>query len=833
MKVKISRKRLSETDSFILEYIYEKCSTAKNNLIQEEQVSIEELFEWLVEEEEETPIIEEEEEVFPKVIQWVMDDNQRKSDKYVWKFTLKNRSVYIDKMEVQVRFSPEVDFELEKGKLFIEDNYGRQVGGNYGYMENGNGFDITFRYLDLKPGTYYFTVHSLDVSSDTYLSIFVDEVDINSNPEFEKVFENEKISLTEISQEEETIYEEAISLQQTRVNTREIRVEDTILYDNMEVLLYQWKMNINANDYITLEDITLHLWEKNTLNNIQDVLKSATLNIGGVTKTWKITSNWVSFSDANIDIKWWVNNIEFLVTATLKNGINVQDGTQMHLIVSKRWITAQNSEREHIENVTILSSSTPTNILKFTSDIVLEDNLRVVALWAYEWSYSSGEWHGWTQSSDGTFTHYRDEWKIYAHIENDTDDQVYLVLSSYEPVEWVLSGDTDTFLGIIVSGYHSSRVSGVDGTNITYETYEWQKSSEYFYAYKKGTSGYTKMLNYVEKWLAGNEVDVFWGVYAAQNFHVNVGNNSVSINQETTQEVEEGSFSYAVINNGVYSDYIENTILAGTNNVALAEVIFKAEGEDMDIDNLKFTIPGMFETTLKNVRLMDGSTIISDNSYVYLSGENTIIEFEDFSIQATGRQMNTTLVSDTWVITTQGGIPSAMSGDIVVKALSSKDISVEWADSNQDIVAQTLAGNANSTPVNIVPALVNIMLISTLDDNKNNTEIELFIDYGKNITDSKAKIKSLNFSGDSNIYNIVRIEDDNGNSLAFGRSWTTVNFKEAVLVNDGDRLNFVVDTNKSSILKIKKNGINIDIDEVIITSSNASNINLGEYYPLD
>lgn len=460
------------------------------------------------------------------------------------------------------------------------------------------------------------------------------------------------------------------TLTQTSISTREI-----VLGNGIEVVLYQAKLNIGDSDDVTFEDF--RFTGVNNLSNateLEDIIDSATLNIGGVTEDADISGDDVDFVNTDIEVAAGANNVEVLVTAVLKDD----------------------------------------------DDIVNGDDFRITL----------------TAAAD-----------IDASDSNNDD------------------------------------ISAVNET-----------------------------INAV------------------------ASTNTVELN-------ENGTFTIAVVNDGENEDDIEDVVLAGTMDVTLAEVVLEAEEEDMDVEELRFTIPGAFDTTVKNVRLMDGSTVIADGATVTLSGGDTVIEFEDFVVEDTGTEIDATLVADLEIITDEGGVPTASAGDITVNALTAPDMDVEGASSNDTITVTLGTGNANSNAVAVVPVLVTASIVDTLGNNDEFATVAFAVDFGNNELDNDDLY--LTTVAVETATGTILLRNDEGTLVP---STTTAGTPGSVdvtaidalaRVNDGDEFEFDVNGADESEIRVTANGFSfvLDLDGDLVddggdenvTSSNDSTLNFGQY----
>lgn len=105
----------------------------------------------------------------------------------------------------------------------------------------------------------------------------------------------------------------------------------------------------------------------------------------------------------------------------------------------------------------------------------------------------------------------------YVHVNGSTETPVNLVLSSYEPTEWILDGTGLSFIqSVSINSYHASTVVGVDSSKV-----QIANLGGYGYAWLSSTSGSNTpaMVHAVES-LYGAPIATFSGVYSANDFSI-------------------------------------------------------------------------------------------------------------------------------------------------------------------------------------------------------------------------------------------------------------------------------------------------------------------------
>lgn len=270
--------------------------------------------------------------------------------------------------------------------------------------------------------------------------------------------------------------------------------------------------------------------------------------------------------------------------------------------------------------------------------------------------------------------------------------------------------------------------------------------------------------------LALTDLEDVDGNALAQN-DVSLANTAVT---RTTMR-SNGLLTVAVKNNPETDDNLENTVLAGTKSVVLADVDVEAQYEDIKVDNLKFYINGAdFTSTITNARLMAGTKTIASNGIVTMSGSNTEIRFRNsFDIKDTDNLQEAQLVADINRITGEGDQTSATAGTIIV----SNNVVVEAKGrSSNDDIANTGASVAGEQ-VAIVPTKLTFSVVESL--NTGTAKVKVTADSGTNrvglnnqVPEIEIVSMNLNDLGSHNEYSVYNDRTLNSQtgaaSAAFG-----------------------------------------------------------------
>lgn len=313
----------------------------------------------------------------------------------------------------------------------------------------------------------------------------------------------------------------------------------------------------------------------------------------------------------------------------------------------------------------------------------------------------------------------------------------------------------------------------------------------------------------------------------SENEELVSGNVSVANNSNTVLTLnEQGTLTFKVVTNGDNKDEIDDVVLAGTNGVAIAEVEFEADEENIKVQELIFTATGDLSTTLENVRLVKGSNVIVDGAVIASNGTTTTITFKnDFTVDTATNKVKALLVADLNSITTEGGQVSATAGDVAVVLTT---VDAKWVASNEDITVTGGLGVA-SNDVSVVPALVTVSIVDEMGSNDSTALVRLTINKGNNDLDnSDVILKSVQFEA---LPAGVVIRNDDNETLSGAVSGNTFTFNTTggdLKVSNGDEIEFKVAADADE-LRIVSKGIVVTIDGDDYTISNDKVIDLGEY----
>ena len=148
-----------------------------------------------------------------------------------------------------------------------------------------------------------------------------------------------------------------------------------------------------------------------------------------------------------------------------------------------------------------------------TEDFWSYDGQAAYVVGVYEGSYPDGDTHSGNHHPQG-------EVELVMNTQAGQFKETMLVLTSYEPVHWKLSGDaTDYVTHVFLSGYYDQEISGIpDDAVVKHMSYE-SGDSPYFYFYNKDSSRADTLVDFIEDKL-GINVYPYYGSYRAETINL-------------------------------------------------------------------------------------------------------------------------------------------------------------------------------------------------------------------------------------------------------------------------------------------------------------------------
>jgi peptidoglycan hydrolase-like protein with peptidoglycan-binding domain len=133
----------------------------------------------------------------------------------------------------------------------------------------------------------------------------------------------------------------------------------------------------------------------------------------------------------------------------------------------------------------------------------IEYPTHVYAVGAYEGSYPDGDQHSFRYHPQGEVT-------LNMNKRSGQSEDTMLILTSYEPVNWKLTGDaTEYVTRVFLSGYYDQEITGI-GSDVEVVHMSHQSGDrEYFYAYDEGSANFRDLREYVED-QSDEEIYLYW-----------------------------------------------------------------------------------------------------------------------------------------------------------------------------------------------------------------------------------------------------------------------------------------------------------------------------------
>jgi hypothetical protein len=283
-------------------------------------------------------------------------------------------------------------------------------------------------------------------------------------------------------------------------------------------------------------DLRLKTGKYNDIWNLRDIIKSATINVWGKVQIIQIQDDGIGIIN---DITISEASVEVLITAELKNNFNIKNDSELHFVLQNIEL-----EKREIEIVPVNTHNTRTTLLihknttlpsilpwymeyweresdKHIGKFILRDTAVKIDTLELDFSFDSPISY---DLEKGKIFLYDDNWNVlwvnYGYNEKVGENNIFLVLSSYEPVNWKITDPKGLVKGVIVSGYHKWNISGIDSKiPVEYTDLKENKNKKYFYAYKQNSSEFKKMETVVKNTLKTSWPQYGWA-YTVKKFIV-------------------------------------------------------------------------------------------------------------------------------------------------------------------------------------------------------------------------------------------------------------------------------------------------------------------------
>ena len=232
---------------------------------------------------------------------------------------------------------------------------------------------------------------------------------------------------------------------------------------------------------------------------------------------------------------------------------------------------------------------------------------------------------------------------------------------------------------------------------------------------------------------------------ATTGYYGNKVSTEVNLTSKTTLKVE------------AVKNVVKDNVLAGNKNVTLAAFKLKDTTTDVYFNSLEFTSnQANLASSISNVKLMDGSTVISNSATL----EGAKVKFENFTLPQSSKDRNLSIVADVSAVSTAGGQTSTILGDVTFTG-----IVADTTDATSDASLATVA----SETVKIVPVVVTYQVTEKYGNAQTEAIVKINVDKGDNEI-SKISLKSLNLTNGSPL-SLLKV---NGNDVA-SKNVTAIN----------------------------------------------------------
>ena len=284
--------------------------------------------------------------------------------------------------------------------------------------------------------------------------------------------------------------------------------------------------------------------------------------------------------------------------------------------------------------------------------------------------------------------------------------------------------------------------------------------------------------------------------------------NEGTCNYTKTNLIKNWTFDIWIITNWANKDFIESKVLAGTTNVALAEIEMEADLENMEVQSLKIAITGGdFSNTFSNIRIVNWTQWIATGWIATFDGTKTIIEFSDFTLEDWEDKISWLLMADINTYSTSWDATAINLGTFQAHIMSA---TIQGEQSNNIILANINDNTWDS--IEIIPAIMNLAVTQTFWVSENEAKIIFTIDKWNNLVWDVTLTKL-------SIWDIYEIRDNNDNI-----------FTQGDVINSWDVFTLVTWTGSiGSNIELDKSKVWFTIDWVEYSTNLETNLNLWTY----
>ncbi|MDQ7009451.1 MAG: S-layer homology domain-containing protein [Candidatus Gracilibacteria bacterium] len=508
---------------------------------------------------------------------------------------------------------------------------------------------------------------------------------------------------------------------------------DLVIGNGVETVLYKAKISIGDADTITINDFNLKLAANNSLHDtptttnedLDKVIDTATLNIGGQTFSADIDNDSVDFTGISAAIAAGSDNVELIVTAVLKDNDNIVNNDILALELDTTTFDVDNSDGDALLKVAPYASTTVGNsvVLDSANSKLTKTNLKS------EGTFQFAIINNGNNKDDidsvilaGTTDVALAEFKMEADLEDiyvnslkikvpsstsggtavwapaPTTNQANVVLvPAANEVTTLTVSTAPVFAGNIQININGATVvAAVLATDTDIQAAVKIAAAINADGNSSAPVPTTNVVVATSATANTNETDAsvnLGGTNAVVGIAIAQGNAGTAAQAQDQDEdfgraMAAGDITTVTLNGVVYTSTttiaaliaaanVDATVNVTTGGANIISFVAVTPGTPFTLTNVSGTnvaptVTGDFSDTLTNVRLMDGSTVIADGGVVTYDSVNneSIIEFKDFTVNDGENYIEGTLVADIRKYTTNGSETSAVLGDVVVNAFT-------------------------------------------------------------------------------------------------------------------------------------------------------------------
>ena len=688
-----------------------------------------------------------------------------------------------------------------------------------------------------------------DVENKNYTS--------TSNPALSSI-----LSSTALDNKDIDIKTGHISIDNVQVNNR-----DLVIGNGVETVLYKAKINTGDAEDVSVSDLKLVKAANNSLHDangntnpgedLDKVIDTATLNIGGKTFKADIDNDSVDFTSIDAVIPADSNGVEVLVTAVLKDNDNIKDGDILALklddssvkVDDSKWDTLPTSSvdlsdannkptqtalleqgtfefaiinngnyKNDIDSV-VLAGENDVALAEYKMEADLEDmdvkklrvkipvNVTTPANPAIEANVAGTKGN---KAIPLDYGYGVTKVELTTSAELETGDKVYVTVNNTTFTKEVTSSAANALdsLGTDIKNGNVDVVNyTVNGNTLTLETADDASKTINITYPAINSNGTAKTLSYKTVQAPAHQANET----VTLSRTVKAGDSvSVTVNGRTYSYISANDNDLEILAAKIDAD-ADVASATETTDGKVITITGKTDGTPVELTASATpkaaVVSGDVSDTLSNVRLMDGSNVIASTDDIKLVGDNTVITFNDFNVVDGDSIIDWTIVANITKYTTTWDETSATLGDITISTFNpSTDAEVEGISSDNDITAAVI-GTADGHPITqgtlTVSVVPEIMLASvksgdTFSDGDSSAVVTLDLDKGNNNLDgADTTIETMKFIENADkIKEIINLDNNDEvlySSTVGSRNGQEITFAWDKIVHTWDRIEIRID----------------------------------------